>query len=164
MNDKMNTAIQAINKWVFFGWNYSCVQHQWKGACGEIKTAAVPQFLAEVKWSCNFDHMFSKWKEATHNQNPNAYLVRFYAELGIENRQALIEWVMLNYNDEQRINSQAPVEDSQEAQTLAKIREWAENIPVWLSNREGYAQGYREGMIRAHKIVLSMITGEPFEE
>jgi len=159
MTESMETAIKAINKWVFFGWNYSCVHHEWISVNGEKKCEAVPQFLAEVKWTCNFDHMLSKWKIATHDTNANSYLVKFYAELGVENRLLLLEWVMANYNDEQKIGESD--NERSEAQILAEIREWAEDIPYWLSNREGYPRGYREGMIRAHRIVMSIITGEP---
>lgn len=162
MTESMETAIKAINKWVFFGWNYSCVHHEWISVNGEKKCEAVPQFLAEVKWTCNFDHMLSKWKIATHDANANSYLVKFYAELGVENRLLLLEWVMANYNDEQKIGESN--NERSEAQILAEIREWAEDIPYWLSNREGYPRGYREGMIRAHRIVMSIITGEPLND
>lgn len=160
----MKAAIQAINKWVFFGWNYSLTDYEWTSVNGERKREVVPQFLAEIKWTCNFDHMLSKWHIATRDGNADSYLVRFYAELGSENRQLLLEWVMKNYDDEQKICNKDDVDECSETQTLAKIREWAECYPYWLSNREGYARGYREGMIYAHKIVMSMITGEPLEE
>lgn len=160
----MKSEIQAINKWVFFGWNYSLTDYEWTSVNGERKREVVPQFLAEVKWTCNFDHMLSKWHIATQDGKADSYLVKFYAELGTENRHMLLEWVLANYNDEQKIIDADGVDECPEAQTLAKIREWAEHYPCWLSNREGYARGYREGMMRAHKIVMSMITGEPLED
>lgn len=48
---------------------------------------------------------------------------------------------------------------------LAEIKTWAENIPVWLSNREGYPRGYREGMFLAHQAVREIIAkySEQFE-
>lgn len=162
MTQEMKIAIKAINKWVFFGWNYSCIHHEWISVNGEKKCEVVPQFLAEIKWTCNFDHMLSKWKVAIHDANANSYLVKFYAELGVENRLLLLEWVMANYNDEQKIGESD--NERSEAQILAEIREWAENIPYWLSNREGYPRGYREGMIRAHRIAMSIITGEPLND
>lgn len=159
MTESIKTAIKAINKWIFFGWNYSSIEHEWTNIHGEKKFEVVPVFLTEIKWTCNFDHILSKWHIATRTKNSNAYLVEFYAELGNENRRLLLQWVMENYKDERKI-----CDEESEAQTLDKIREWAEHIPYYLSNREGYARGYREGMIRAHKIVLSIITGEPLEE
>lgn len=163
MTESMKTAIKAINKWVFFGWNYSCVYHEWISVNGEKKCEAVPQFLAEVKWTCNFDHMLSKWEIATHDANANSYLVKFYAELDDRNRELLLEWIMVHYDGEKKIFHEDADERS-EAQVLAKIREWAGDIPYWLSNREGYPRGYREGMIRAHRIVMSIITGEPLND
>lgn len=163
MTESIKTAIKAINKWIFFGWNYPSIEHEWTNIHGEKKFEVVPVFLTEIKWTCNFDHILSKWHIATRTKNSNAYLVEFYAELGNENRWLLLKWVIDNYNDERTI-CEDDSEECSEAQILAKIREWAEHIPYYLSNREGYARGYREGMIRAHKLVMSMITGEPFEE
>ncbi|TGX82816.1 hypothetical protein E5358_05620 [Palleniella muris] len=163
MTESIKTAIKAINKWIFFGWNYPSIEHEWTNIHGEKKFEVVPVFLTEIKWTCNFDHILSKWHIATRTKNSNAYLVEFYAELGNENRRLLLKWVIDNYNDERTI-CEDDSEECSEAQILAKIREWAEHIPYYLSYREGYARGYREGMIRAHKLVMSMITGEPFEE
>lgn len=163
MTESIKTAIKAINKWIFFGWNYPSIEHEWTNIHGEKKFEVVPVFLTEIKWTCNFDHILSKWHIATRTKNSNAYLVEFYAELGNENRRLLLKWVIDNYNDGRTI-CEDDSEECSEAQILAKIREWAEHIPYYLSNREGYARGYREGMIRAHKLVMSMITGEPFEE
>lgn len=163
MTESIKTAIKAINKWIFFGWNYPSIEHEWTNIHGEKKFEVVPVFLTEIKWTCNFDHILSKWHIATRTKNSNAYLVEFYAELGNENRRLLLKWVIDNYNDERTI-CEDDSEECSEAQILAKIREWAEHIPYYLSNREGYARGYREGMIRAHKLVMSMITGEPFED
>lgn len=165
MTESIKTAIKAINKWVFFGWNYTCVEHDWTDGYGEMRHEVVPRFLAEINWDCGFDHILSKWHLAVKEHNTDAYLVKFYAELGIENRKLLLEWVMEHYNDEREIVSKSePDNERSEAQILSEIREWAENIPYWLSNREGYPRGYREGMIRAHRIAMSIITGEPLND
>lgn len=163
MTESIKTAIKAINKWVFFGWNYQCIQHEWVAANGDRRTGAVPQFLAEVRWTCNFDHMYQKWCTAINDTDTNSYLVKFYAELDDRNRELLLEWIMEHYNGEKKIFHENTDERS-EAQILAKIREWAEDIPYWLSNREGYPRGYRDGMIRAHQIAMSIITGEPLND
>lgn len=55
-------------------------------------------------------------------------------------------------------------EERSATQILANIRKWAEDMPYFLSNAPGYARGYREGMYRAHKIVMSIITGKPLED
>ena len=161
MIKNIETAIKAINKWVFFGWNYSCVPHEWVGANGEKKSEYVPEFLKEIKWNCNFDHMVSKWHLATRDKNADSYLVKFYAELSAYNRKLLLEWVVRNYNGEQKICAESNEQERSESQVLSEIREWAEDVPYYLCNREGYPRGYRDGMIRAHRMLMSIITGEP---
>lgn len=40
---------------------------------------------------------------------------------------------------------------------LYEINAWATEFPVWLSNREGYARGYREGLFLAHETICGII-------
>ncbi len=96
----LKTAITAINKWLFFGWNYECIWHEWKSIHGTSKAQYVPRFLAEAKWTCNFDHMLEKWRNAYCRSNGDSHLVAFYADIDNANRKILLEWVMNNYNDE----------------------------------------------------------------
>ncbi len=103
MTENMKLAIEAINKWFYFSMNYETVLHNWKDVRGEPRSENIPGFLAEAKWTCNLDHMLSKWKAATKSRNPSAYLTDFYGELDIPNRIALIEWLMTNYNGEKKI-------------------------------------------------------------
>ena len=103
MSENLKIAMAAINKWVYFGWNYNLVHYphgNWDGALSEY----IPDFIAYAKWSCPISHMVEKWKSAIKNVHPDAYLVRFYAELDSENRAALMEWVMANYNDEIKLH------------------------------------------------------------
>ena len=104
MTENMKIAMTAINKFIYFSWNYDLVYHTWNAGSGTTKEETVPEFLAKIKWTCNFDHMYSKWKLAIMNDNPNEYLIKFYAELDNENRKLLLEWVMENYNDERKLN------------------------------------------------------------
>lgn len=103
MTESMKIAIIAINKWLFFGWNYDLVL--WRGTERD-EWQSLPKFLVETKWNCNLNHMIGKWNSAIQCGNPDAYLTRFYAELDMSNRQSLIEWVMDNFNDEQTIINQ----------------------------------------------------------
>lgn len=103
MTKNMEIAITAINKWFYFAFNYETILHEWKSVTGEHRSEHLPGFLVEAKWTCNFDHMLSKWNQATKSQNPSAYLMNFYGELDIPNRIALIEWLMANYNGEKKI-------------------------------------------------------------
>lgn len=103
MTEDMRIAIKAINKWMYFGWNFSSKLHKWESVNGVIKEMVLPTFLVEVKWECNLDHMVEKWSLITKHYDPNSYMARFYAELGIGNRILLLEWVMQHYNDEIKI-------------------------------------------------------------
>lgn len=44
MTESIKTAIKAINKWVFFGWNYQCIQHEWVVANGDRRTVPCLNF------------------------------------------------------------------------------------------------------------------------
>lgn len=103
MTENMEIAIKAINKWFYFAMNYETILHEWVGVSGERCSKHLPSFLVEAKWTCNLDHMLSKWNVATQSQNPSAYLMSFYAELDNSNRIALIEWLMTNYKGEKQI-------------------------------------------------------------
>ena len=103
MTENMKIAIEAINKWIYFGWNYETVRHEWKSEFDTVWNDYVPRFLVEVKWNCNFHHIYRKWKGAQESKNTDAYLVKFYSSLSSDNRIALIDWVMHNFNDEIKI-------------------------------------------------------------
>lgn len=103
MTDNMKNAIMAINKWFYFAMNYKTILHEWEGASGIRRSEHLPEFLVQAQWTCNLDHMYSKWRTATSSQNPSAYLMNFYAELDNANRIIFIEWLMTNYNDEKKI-------------------------------------------------------------
>lgn len=102
MEENMRIAMAVINKWLYFGWNFKLVPHTWDNGIRKI-SKSLPEFLINAKWTCNIDHMVGKWESAVESGNPDAYLVRFYATLDMENRKALLEWVMENYNGEMKI-------------------------------------------------------------
>ena len=95
-------AIQGINRFIFCGWNYDCVRYTFRNSCG-VYTTYVPRVITETKWNCDLDHIVSKWSEATKSDNPDAYFVRFYAELSADNRRAFLNSIIDNYYSEQRI-------------------------------------------------------------
>ncbi len=105
MTENLKIAMMAINKWLFHGWNYDVVPITITTPDGGTKTHYVPEFLKKVKWTCNINHMIEKWNYATRTQDPDAYMVKFYAELDNTNRKLLLEWVVQNYNDERSLFS-----------------------------------------------------------
>lgn len=98
MDERMRISMVAVNKLMYFGWNYEMVTYG---------STTLPKFLVEAKWTCSLNHMIELWSNATRKKNAYAYLLTFYASLDIENRKALIEWVMLNYNGEIKIVEQS---------------------------------------------------------
>lgn len=105
MTENLKIAMMAINKWLFYGWNYKVVPMTIIES-GDVKvTRYVPEFIKEVKWTCNISHMLGKWNQATRTQDPDTYMVKFYAELDDKNRRLLLEWIIQNYNGEKPLFS-----------------------------------------------------------
>ena len=103
MTENMQIAITAINKWLYFGWNYEIIHHKWNSTNGEQKEEWLPAFLVKAQWTCNFDHMLDKWNKVTQSGNTNSYLTQFYAELDTTNCKILLEWIMQNYQGEKKL-------------------------------------------------------------
>lgn len=104
MNETLKIGIEAVNRWLFHGWNYEMTTVEIPDySTNSTKQIHVPEFLVGAKWTCNLPHMISKWGDACRDNRPDAYLVRFYASLDGPNRIALLEWVLENYTDEQKL-------------------------------------------------------------
>lgn len=105
MTETLKIGMEAINKWVFHAWNYETTEVEIPDHVnGGFQKIHVPQFIAEAKWTCNISHMINKWLSAIcQSYNTDAYLVTFYANLDNENRQILLEWILENYSDEQKL-------------------------------------------------------------
>lgn len=95
-------AIQGINRFIFYSWNYDQEQVSISTATG-VRNVWLPRALVHVKWNCDIAHIANKWFESTESGDPNSYFIRFYAELSSGNRRALLEWIIKNYNGEQPI-------------------------------------------------------------
>lgn len=101
MTEELKIGIEAVNRWLFHGWNYDIAEVAIPDYPNRYsKNVTIPRFLAEVKWTCNLPHMIEKWKEACWSRNTDAYMVTFYANLDNENRRRLLEWVLQNYTNE----------------------------------------------------------------
>lgn len=106
----LQISASAINKFMYYSWNYQFIRHTWKSIGGEERTEYVPEFLTKVKWNCNFDHMLSKWNSAVfyygfdgekkRERDAHGFFSRFYAELDGENRLSFLTWILDNYNGE----------------------------------------------------------------
>lgn len=81
--------IRAVDKFVAEATNYCLVEADYFS-----KKVYVPQFLAEVEWGCNREHLIGKWLDAVACQEPSAYLVKFYCQLDGGNKERLINWII----------------------------------------------------------------------
>ena len=95
-------AIQGINRFIFYAWNYDQEQVSINTASG-VRNVWLPKALVHAKWNCNIGHIANKWFESAEHGNPHSYFIRFYGELSSDNRRALLEWVLENYKDEIKI-------------------------------------------------------------
>lgn len=94
MTEQMRSALYGINKFMYFSWNYAMTQIERNG-----RKMYLPRFIVEAKWSCDLDHIISKWNGCITDSKGNerdsyAFLPRFYAELDGKNRRALLDYVM----------------------------------------------------------------------
>ena len=104
MTEEMKVALEAINKFMFYSWNYTLIEHEWVTTDGTIHKEVVPEFLVKVPWHCDFQHMLNKWREAISTDNPMIYFPEFYKRLDTQNTQVFLEWIMKNYNGERKLN------------------------------------------------------------
>lgn len=82
------TYLIAINKWFYFSMNYTYgfIEKVW----GDTPMLA--------------EHLRGKFEGLCRYHDSYGAMNAFYAELDWDNRVKLMNWVMENYNDEQRIN------------------------------------------------------------
>lgn len=104
MKEALKIGMEAINRWLFHGWNYEMTTVEIPDySTNSTQQVHIPEFIAGAKWTCNLPHMISKWNEACRSHKPDAYMVTFYANLDNDNRIALLEWVLENYTDEKKL-------------------------------------------------------------
>jgi len=81
------TSLIAINKWMFFVFNFS------------------GDFIDKV-WADNpslVNHLKSKFNSLYNHYGSYGVIPAFYGELDMNNRMKMMQWVMDNYNDEQKL-------------------------------------------------------------
>ena len=81
------TSLIAINKWMFFIYNfpYNFIEQIWAGDEGLI------------------NHLKGKFNYAYNSKGAYGCIPAFYGELDMNNRKKMMQWVMDNYNDEQKL-------------------------------------------------------------
>lgn len=102
MNESMKTAITAINKWFFYAMNYKVVEVEVITFLGE-RTMMLPDFFNAFPKSMR-KHFAEKWEYGYNEYGSRAALMWFYGQISSGYRVMLIEWIMENFNDEQKIH------------------------------------------------------------
>lgn len=106
MNENNKTALIAINKWFYYAMNYRVVEvevNDWQGKRTEMLPDCFNAFSPSLR-----GHLSEKWSALYDRYGSHAVLMVFYGELDTQNRIALMEWVMDNYNDEQKLRFNQP--------------------------------------------------------
>lgn len=102
MTENTKTAMVAINKWFYYAMNYRVVEIEVADFDGNHKEYlpdcfnAFPMHLRK--------HLSEKWNALYESYGSRAVLMAFYAELSSNYRKDLMEWVLNNYNDEQKLS------------------------------------------------------------
>lgn len=101
--DKLEAMRIAINKFLFFSWNFSMtVVKDFAGGTSQL--VSVPKFVADVPWTFGLHHAVNKWQEVVKNHtDPYSYVPAFYATLDSTNRRLFLDYVIEFYNDKQRL-------------------------------------------------------------
>lgn len=88
MTETNKTALTAINKWMFFTYNYPY------------------DFIAKV-WGDNpslGEHLKGKFDYYYDEYGAYGAIPKFYAELDSSNKVKMMNWVIENFNQEQKLN------------------------------------------------------------
>lgn len=87
----------AINKFMFYIMNYDVIEYKTRDG----NTVYIPKSFISIKWNCDIEDIIAIWYNTC--KDINGYFLSFYQQLDAENKKAFIEWVMDNYNDEQKL-------------------------------------------------------------
>ena len=97
-----NIALIAINKFFFYAMNYPCVPITYKSSDGTEKKAYLPSFFTAFP-PYLIEHLKGKWEYACENYGGYGAIMKFYGELDGSNRNLMLNYIIDNYNGEQRI-------------------------------------------------------------
>jgi hypothetical protein len=90
-------ALEAINRFCYESLNFESVWYDWRTYNRGIEGTYVPRFITECKWTCDTDHIVSKWLECVNTTKaPSDAFIIFYARLDSHNQDIMAEWIFNN--------------------------------------------------------------------
>lgn len=102
MTENTKIAMTAINKWFYYAMNFNVVPIEVETFDG-VKTEYLPDCFNAFPKSMR-GHFANKWNYGYKEYGSRGVLMWFYGELSTNYRKDLMEWVLNNYNDEQKLN------------------------------------------------------------
>lgn len=101
MTENMKVAMTAINKWIYYCLNYEVVEVEVADFDGHKKEWLPDCFNA---FPMNIrKHLAGKFHAYYEDYGSYGVMTKFYAELDGTNRKLLLEWVVSNFNNEQKL-------------------------------------------------------------
>ena len=86
-----------IEKFIKFSLGYTVDQYSWSDYKGE-HTDIIPDFIRDIKWSCDTSHIINIWKEKVEEVvSPEGRINLFWILLDDYNQHALVNYVINNY-------------------------------------------------------------------
>ena len=102
MTENTKTAMIAINKWFYYAMNYPVVEIEIADYAGE-RTEYLPDFFNAFPKHLR-GHLAGKFSEYYDSVGSYGVMTKFYANLDNNYQKLLMEWVLNNYNDEQKMS------------------------------------------------------------
>ena len=95
------SMIIGTNKFFFYAMNYPLVKITFPSIAGGNKTEYLPSFFKDFPPHI-IEHFVGKWKSAC-DQGSYGAIMYFYGQLDGSYRKIMLEHIMNNYTDEQKI-------------------------------------------------------------
>lgn len=103
MTEQMKLCEIAVNRFLFYSQNWGTCDLEYKSINGETVRRCLPDFFQALHFPCSTEHMVNKFEHLYQLYGSQAALAMFYFELNFQNRRELLEYILTNYNGEQRL-------------------------------------------------------------
>ena len=101
MTENMKVAMTAINKWIYYALNYNVVEVEVQDFDG-THTENLPDCFNAFPMNIR-KHFAGKFRAYYEDVGSDGVMTKFYAEIGKSYQKMLMEWVLNNFNGEQKL-------------------------------------------------------------